>query len=191
MSSVEARDYIHKAAEEKAADGYIIHAAVISKELDEMIFQESIPHLVIGNPNFTSHFCWIDIDNRLAGELAATHLLEQGCDKVIVVLTGSVHARPTDYTRLRPLLRQLYAKKYPMLYHAVLHRIARYEEQVHALEQAQRKQRALVLRPQVKSIPLFTQNEDKIRAYYQHGCELVDQRWTEITAFLESRTLTQ
>ena len=39
MSSVEARDYIHKAAEEKAADGYIIHAAVISKELDEMIFR--------------------------------------------------------------------------------------------------------------------------------------------------------
>ena len=51
MSSVEARDYIHKAAEEKAADGYIIHAAVISKELDEMIFQESIPHLV------TSPYC--------------------------------------------------------------------------------------------------------------------------------------
>ncbi|MFQ9269951.1 MAG: hypothetical protein ACLS4X_02770 [Ruminococcus callidus] len=48
-----------------------------------------------------------------------------------------------------------------------------------------------MLRPQVKSIPLFTQNEDKIRAYYQHGCELVDQRWTEITAFLESRSLTQ
>ena len=60
-----------------------------------------------------------------------------------------------------------------------------------AVEQAQREQRALVLRPQVKSIPLFTQNEDKIRAYYQHGCELVDQRWTEITAFLESRTLIQ
>ena len=60
---------------------------------------------------------------------------------------------------------------------------------LHLLEQAQREQRALVLRPQVKSIPLFTQNEDKIRAYYQHGCELVDQRWTEITAFLESRTL--
>lgn len=59
MSSIEARDYIHRAAEEKEADGYIIHAAVISKELDEMIFQEAIPHLVIGNPNFTSHFCWL------------------------------------------------------------------------------------------------------------------------------------
>lgn len=82
MSSIEARDYIHRAAEEKEADGYIIHAAVISKELDEMIFQEAIPHLVIGNPNFTSHFCWIDIDNRLAGELAAKHLLEQGCQSL-------------------------------------------------------------------------------------------------------------
>ena len=131
------------------------------------------------------------VDGSIADPIPFLHLLEQGCDKVIVVLTGSEHARPTDYTRLRPLLRQLYAKKYPMLYHAVLHRIARYKEQVHALEQAQREQRALVLRPQVKSIPLFTQNEDKIRAYYQHGCELVDQRWTEITAFLESRTLTQ
>lgn len=131
------------------------------------------------------------VDGSIADPIPFLHLLEQGCDKVIVVLTGSEHARPTDYTRLRPLLRQLYAKKYPMLYHAVLHRIACYEEQVHALEQAQREQRALVLRPQVKSIPLFTQNEDKIRAYYQHGCELVDQRWTEITAFLESRTLTQ
>ena len=78
-----------------------------------------------------------------------------------------------------------------MLQSMYLFFIAGDEEQVHALEQAQREQRALVLRPQVKSIPLFTQNEDKIRAYYQHGCELVDQRWTEITAFLESRTLTQ
>lgn len=131
------------------------------------------------------------VDGSIADPIPFLHLLEQGCDKVIVVLTGSVHARPTDYTRLRPLLRQLYAKKYPMLYHAVLHRIARYEEQVQALKQAQQEQRALVLRPQIKSIPLFTQNEDKIRAYYQHGCELVDQQWTEITAFLESRTLTQ
>ena len=131
------------------------------------------------------------IDGSIADPIPFLHLLEQGCDKVIVVLTGSEHARPTDYTRLRPLLRQLYAKKYPMLYHAILHQIARYEEQVQALKQAQQEQRTLVLRPQIKSIPLFTQNEDKIRAYYQHGCELVEQRWTEITAFLENRTLTQ
>lgn len=56
----------------------MIHASVLSKELDELIYELGIPHLVIGNPNFPSHFCWIDIDNRLAGELAAKHLLEKG-----------------------------------------------------------------------------------------------------------------
>ncbi len=74
----EACAYVRNAAEEKTADGFVIHASVISQELDELIFNESIAHLVIGNPNFNSHFCWIDIDNRLAGEIAAKHLLEKG-----------------------------------------------------------------------------------------------------------------
>lgn len=111
---------------------------------------------------------------------------------MLVVLTGSENAHPTDYTRLRPLLRRLYYKKYPMLYHAILTRIACYERQVQAMEQAQKEKKVLVLRPQVKPIPLFTQNEEKIRAYYRHGYALTEQRWEEIAAFLgeEAHTAT-
>ena len=79
ISVAQATEYVHRTAEAKSADGFVIHASVVSRELDELIFREEIPHLVIGNPNFNSHFCWIDIDNRLAGELAAKHLLERGC----------------------------------------------------------------------------------------------------------------
>ena len=71
-------EFIRETFEMQQADGFVIHASVVSKELDGQIYELSIPHLVIGNPNFTSHFCWIDIDNRLAGELAAKHLLEKG-----------------------------------------------------------------------------------------------------------------
>lgn len=71
-------DFIKESFETRAADGFVIHASVVSKELDDMIYEMSIPHLLLGNPNFPSHFCWIDIDNRLAGELAAKHLLENG-----------------------------------------------------------------------------------------------------------------
>lgn len=78
IAKEEACEYIKDAADTKSADGFVIHASVISTELDEMIFQEAIPHLVIGNPDFNSHFSWIDIDNRLAGEIAAKHLLEKG-----------------------------------------------------------------------------------------------------------------
>lgn len=70
--------YISEAIETKAVDGFVIHASVLSRELDELIFREEIPHIVIGNPNFNSHFCWIDINNRLAGEMAVKHLLEKG-----------------------------------------------------------------------------------------------------------------
>lgn len=52
---------------------------------DELLFTHEIPHIVIGNPNFNSHFCWLDIDNRLAGELAAKHLLERGCQSVAFI----------------------------------------------------------------------------------------------------------
>lgn len=74
----QACEYIANAAETKIADGFVLHASVISQELDQLIFQKSIPHLVIGIPDFNSHFCWIDIDNRLAGEIAAKYLLEKG-----------------------------------------------------------------------------------------------------------------
>lgn len=74
----EACGFVRQAFEIRQADGFVIHASVLSKGLDELIYELAIPHLVIGNPDFSSHFCWIDTDNRLAGELAAKHLLEKG-----------------------------------------------------------------------------------------------------------------
>ncbi|MCR4588781.1 MAG: LacI family transcriptional regulator [Lachnospiraceae bacterium] len=74
--------YVQNAMETKMADGFVIHAAVISPELDELIYRMEIPHIIIGMPGFTSHFCWIDINNKLAGEMAAAHLLKQGYQKL-------------------------------------------------------------------------------------------------------------
>ena len=85
MRAEDCSHYIQEAADSKQADGFVIHASVISEELDEMIFEKGIPHIVIGNPNCQSHFCWIDINNRLAGELAARHLLERGCQAVAFI----------------------------------------------------------------------------------------------------------
>ena len=78
ISPQEAVRYIETMHREKMTDGFVIHASVISPELDEMIFAKEIPHLVVGIPSFTSHFSWVDVDNRLAGEFAAKFLLEQG-----------------------------------------------------------------------------------------------------------------
>lgn len=126
------------------------------------------------------------VDGSIADPIPFLHLLESGCDKVLVVLTGGEGVHPTDYTPLRLLLRRLYYQKYPDLYHAIMHRIARYEQQVQQMEQAQNDNRIFVLRPQISAIPLFTQNEEKIRAYYQHGFDLVKESWDAICTWLQT-----
>lgn len=126
------------------------------------------------------------VDGSIADPIPFAHLLESGCDKVLVVLTGGEGAHPTDYTHLRLLLRRLYYQKYPSLYYAIMHRIARYEQQLQQMEQAKKENRVFVLRPQIAPIPLFTQNEEKIRSYYQHGFDLVKNSWEEIGIWLQT-----
>lgn len=71
----EAPDYVREVFESKMVDGVAIHASVISREL---IRHKEIPHIVLGMPSFASHFSWLDIDNKLAGEMAANYLLQCG-----------------------------------------------------------------------------------------------------------------
>ena len=74
----EAPEFVKEVFDSKMADGVVIHASVISRKLDELIKYKEIPHIVLGQPDFTSHFCWLDIDNKLAGEIAANYLLQCG-----------------------------------------------------------------------------------------------------------------
>lgn len=77
--------YIKEMIDTRMVDGVVIHASIISKELDELIYNENIPHLVIGTPDFSNHFCWIDVDNKLAGEIAAKYLLEKGYQSIAFI----------------------------------------------------------------------------------------------------------
>ncbi|MDO4333599.1 MAG: LacI family DNA-binding transcriptional regulator [Eubacteriales bacterium] len=105
ISAKEACACIREAKDAKIADGFVIHASVLSQELDELIFQENIPHIVIGTPDFPSHFCWIDINNRLAGQLAAKYLLEKGYQS-LAFIGGRKEDRTTAY-RLEGVLSVL------------------------------------------------------------------------------------
>jgi len=64
--------------ESKLADGLLLHASVVTRELTVLLTHMKIPHIVIGKPNFSSSLCWIDNNNKLAGELAAGFLTDSG-----------------------------------------------------------------------------------------------------------------
>jgi len=69
----------------KSADGLIIHASVVSRELSVLLSREKLPHIVIGKPDFLNSLCWIDNSNRLAGEIAAKRLLDFGHKKIALI----------------------------------------------------------------------------------------------------------
>ncbi|MCL2238896.1 MAG: LacI family transcriptional regulator, partial [Defluviitaleaceae bacterium] len=62
--------------ESKSADGLLLHASVVTRELAAMLTREEIPHIIIGKPPFPGSLCWIDNDNHLSGALAAKRLKE-------------------------------------------------------------------------------------------------------------------
>lgn len=126
------------------------------------------------------------VDGSIADPIPFSHLLDLGCNKVIVILTGFLGCHPTNYRKLKPLLWQCYSEKYPKLYHAILHRIERYQNEVHQMQQAVAEKRVFVLRPETTSILLFTKQPDKIQAYYKHGEQLVQKKQAEIQAFLDA-----
>lgn len=85
ISPLEAPDFVKEVFDSKMVDGVVIHASVISRKLDELIRYKEIPHIVLGMPDFASHFCWLDIDNKLAGEMAANYLLRCGYQSLAFV----------------------------------------------------------------------------------------------------------
>lgn len=89
----------------KSADGLIIHASVLSRELSGMLCREAVPHIVVGKPDFQSNLCWIDNNNRLSGVLAARRLRELGHKKIALV--GSFKEDCISEDRISGILSEL------------------------------------------------------------------------------------
>ncbi len=70
---------------QKSVDGVVFHAAIVTRELSQIVLKYEFPHVVIGTPNFPSKLCWIDNNNPISGELAASHLLETGKKRIAYI----------------------------------------------------------------------------------------------------------
>lgn len=71
---------------QEQADGVIIHAAILSKALAGMLCHLSLPHLVIGKPDFPTSICWMDVNHEQAGQKAAGYLLDKGYRHMVYLM---------------------------------------------------------------------------------------------------------
>ncbi|MBP3279642.1 MAG: LacI family DNA-binding transcriptional regulator, partial [Butyrivibrio sp.] len=68
------------------ADGIIIHAGILSKQLAFVLGREQYPHLIIGKPDFANTLSWIDVSHESAGQIAANYLLDKGYRRIVFLM---------------------------------------------------------------------------------------------------------
>ncbi|WP_180272733.1 LacI family DNA-binding transcriptional regulator [Konateibacter massiliensis] len=84
-SQEEAYTTIREIVGRNTADGLLIHGSATSRQLVEFFVKNNFPHIIIGRPPFASTSCWIDINNRVSGQMAMEYLEECGYSKIAFI----------------------------------------------------------------------------------------------------------
>lgn len=108
-----APDEIRRLMMSEEADGVILHAGIVSKQLGSVLLKEELPHLVIGKPDFQTQLSWMDISHEAAGQLTANYLLDKGYRRIIYLM-GDPQEDMISARRLSGLLAALEEEQLPI-----------------------------------------------------------------------------
>lgn len=129
------------------------------------------------------------LDGSIADSIPITRALEQGCDRVVIVLTKpESNVPPTDYKKFRSVIGSMY-KKYPAFVEACMSRTERYEKEAQLMKEMQESGRAFIIRPDNTSISKFERDSHKIMEFYRHGYTLMDKKFIDFMEWLNKSTI--
>lgn len=123
------------------------------------------------------------LDGGMADALPISRVIEEGWEKVVIILT-----RKSDYRKkyrhfYMMLLRFVY-HRYPQFIKTVAGRNQKYNACLDEIERMEKEGRALVFRPSRMTVSNNESNVDTLMEYYQHGHEEAMRREEEICNFL-------
>ena len=122
------------------------------------------------------------LDGGVGDSIPWRHALEQGCDRLLVVLT-----RTRDYVRkpdkLLPFIRKTY-REYPNFVRAMENRAQVYNKEREALFEEERKGNLLVIAPRsTLGISRIERSPEKLRLLWGEGYQGAVERLEEIRAY--------
>ena len=122
------------------------------------------------------------LDGGVADSIPWKHAMEQGCDRVMVVMT-----HPRSYVRrdekLMPLIRKTY-REYPNFVAAMEDRAQRYNEDREQIFDLERQGKLLVIAPDsTMGVSRTERNPEKLRLLWAKGYQAAMDRMEEIRAF--------
>lgn len=121
-------------------------------------------------------------DGGLASPIPIDQAFEDGCDKLLVILTqpkGFVK-RLGKYDRLGA---RVIGRKYPAIKDTILSRPERYNKIVKRCEELEKEGKVMILRPNYP-INSFESSVQKLEAAYWHGYRMAKERMKKIKRFL-------
>lgn len=150
LKHVERKDADEKIKElmlSEEADGVILHEAILTHKLSNVLVKEALPHLVIGKPDFTSRVCWIDISHEVAGQIAADYLLDKGYGRILFMY-GDHETDLISARRLTGLMGPFSEEQLPV----------ETVDDVTTYELARKAMNKILARPELPQVVLCTNN---------------------------------
>lgn len=123
------------------------------------------------------------LDGGVADSIPARRAIEQGCEKILVVLTRQEGSTPSDSERLKAIYRR-YFGRYPAFAEVLCRREEMYKEQLAYLAQLEAAGKAFVIRPKVPPVSRMETDRERLMAFYQHGVDFMTERMDALRAFL-------
>lgn len=126
-------------------------------------------------------------DGGLSDPIPVEKALEDGCDKLLVILT-----QPKGYMKRLSKYDKagaaLLAKKYPAIRETILTRPDRYNKTIQRCEELEKAGKVMILRP---NYPLnsFESNVQKLESTYWHGYRMTKERIPRIRRFFSDETI--
>lgn len=122
-------------------------------------------------------------DGGLADPIPVQKALDDGCDKIIIILT-----QPKGFVkrheRYNKMGAHLLARKYPEIKKSILSRPERYNETVKYCEALAKEGKAMIIRP-THPLDSFESDVRKLEMAYWHGYRMTKEKMSRIKRFIE------
>ncbi|MDY3909386.1 MAG: patatin family protein [Eubacterium sp.] len=122
-------------------------------------------------------------DGGLADPIPVEKALDDGCDKLIIILT-----QPKGFVkrheRYNKMGAHLLARKYPEIKKSILSRPERYNETVKYCEALAKEGKAMIIRP-THPLDSFESDVRKLEMAYWHGYRMTKEKMSKIKRFIE------
>lgn len=131
---------------------------------------------------------WIDnapmLDGGMADAIPITKALEEGWEKIVVVLTRGAAYRKKPHNKLYQWVLDTVYRKYPKFLELTRTRYQTYNDALDKIAQLEAQGRAFVFRPTTLLVGNNESNVDTLLAGYQHGYDMAGSRLEELKNFL-------